>query len=168
MANYTFKKHNAISIQNRLNGKVVRSYVRGYITHDKDFICAGHEGHPRISVALHIYKNDKGVWFVIDPETGLSIGTGRTRKAALTDYENRGKAGYERIYMTEKHTDAAERFHALDKVSGFKEAEQTEAVPTAKLVAETSICYWYDGEVEGAKLAKKGKHAGMWWVRKVA
>ena len=33
---------------------------------------------------------------------------------------------------------------------------------------ETSTCWWYDHEVEGSRLAHNGKHAGMWYVRKVA
>ena len=165
MANYTFKKHE-FSVMNKVDGRVVRSFVVGYVTHDENFICAGHDKHPRITVSLYVYKCGESLWYVIDPETGTHIGVGKTRKEALESYENRYKAEYERIYMTQKHKDAAARFLELEKLTGRKDAEQQEQ--GANLVAETSLCYWYDAQVEGAKQATKGKHAGMWWVRKAA
>ena len=33
---------------------------------------------------------------------------------------------------------------------------------------ESPTCYWYDHEVEGARLCKKGKNKGNWWIKKTA
>lgn len=85
------------------------------------------------SVELHCYKNPKSGWFVIDPESGLSLGAGGfdTRKGAVDAATKKREKGsyveqFVKMFRDRRFKDRCEKFAEL-KREAMTESETAES-----------------------------------------
>ena len=109
-----------------------------------------------------------------DEETAKKLADAAARIAELErDYELAQKHYGEAVESVKRlettvaalEGDLKREHNRVEKMS----EELTEAhADSARHEWESPTCYWYDHEVEGARLCKKGKNKGNWWIKKTA
>lgn len=119
-----------------------------------------------------------------DAETAKKLTDAAARIAELErDYELAQKHYMEAVESVKQLED--DKQYWMEKAERYEDVGETYYLKYEKLLQEheelagahadgarheweSPTCYWYDHEVEGARLCKKGKNKGNWWIKKTA